>query len=109
MCLARYDHRPARLLAEPLIDDVAAGKLAGGTISDYVAFYAACVIDPRWAVEILDRLPEGEGAASVRDDFRNNLALAIGAPPEKRLRVLFGNYLHLWWPDDPDNAFQQVD
>lgn len=106
MCLAPYNHRIARLLAEPLIADVAAGKLAGGTLSDYVAYYTACVIDPRWAVELLDQLPEIESAAST---FRSDLAFALGAPPENRLRTLFGNYLHLWWPDDPDNAFQQVD
>lgn len=52
ICLAQYDHRTARLLAEPMIAEVATGQLAGGALSDYVAFYTTCVIDPRRAVEM---------------------------------------------------------
>jgi tetratricopeptide (TPR) repeat protein len=105
MCLARYDHQTARLLAEPLIDDLVVGQSTEGTLGAAVAFYAACVIDPRWAAEIVGWVPESEGAERTRDARRGDLAWALGPPPEKRLRALFGDYLRLWWPDDPDNAF----
>jgi hypothetical protein len=104
MRLARYDRDVARLLIEPLAARArtAAAKEPGFPARDIVV--AAATVDPRWAVEIAEALPEPPDLMpnQPKHDARLKLAQALARRGEDRWKYLQWHFLHHWVPDVED-------
>lgn len=70
--LSRYDHQLARSLLEPYIDRLEELADASDTDCAPLVVAAAAALDPRWAAQLLERLPDAKeaGPASVRNRAR---------------------------------------
>jgi hypothetical protein len=98
--LARYDRGVAReLLARHI------GPEAGEPPGERgLAFAAAAVIDPAWAVELVERLPEDPDVKvnQTKNDARLAVAAVLARHGEARWRYLQSHYAYLWVADTED-------
>jgi hypothetical protein len=109
--LAQYHPTLARAIAEPIVERSVRGDLKGSPmVRD--ALNAACVIDPRWAVETIERLPTEPvaGANSVRENALRWLAWALRAQPGNRMGAVLGDYFtnDVHWPGSADNYYLRL-
>jgi hypothetical protein len=103
MMLARYDRSIARPLVEPLVrgtGSAPAHRLAVGEL-----YAAAAAIDPKWAVELVEALPDDPDLEprSPKNAARLAVANLLGRGGERRFRHLQQTFLHLWVTDTEDN------
>ena len=98
--LASYDRGVARRLVEPIVDEHLGGA---ETLTGAMAWVAACLVDPRWACELLADLPPGNARAG-RAFF--SIAWHFGLRPETRTAAEVRNFNLFWLPGEPDNALQ---
>src|SRR5207237_598057 len=92
MVLARYDRAVARLLVE------AAAKRTQKLTGRMEAYFtAAILIDPRWAVRLLEDLPEGR----EKDHARLTVTRMLTREGEEFWRKVH-SHLALWAPDTED-------
>ena len=104
LLLARYDREVARaLVARHLGPESSMADLAGDR---GLAFAATAVIDPAWAVELIERLPDDAGLDSnnTKNAARLAAAAALARHGEARWRFLLYHYAHLWVADSEDIA-----
>jgi hypothetical protein len=103
MMVARYDRLMARSLVEPL----GPGKgLAFARFSNRGEFFvAAAVIDPKWAVELVEALTDDPDLKpnETKNGARLAVAEILGRTARQRWRKLQHNFLFLWIPDIEDN------
>jgi hypothetical protein len=93
--LARYDRAVARQVLEPVtrrarsLDD---GRRGGGA---HTLFVAAAVINPAWAVALVDALPHDSTGASLRPRAMAARAVAdvLARAPDERWEYLASRYL----------------
>ena len=102
MMLARYDRAIARSLVEPL-------ARGAGPASVYFSnrgelYVAAAVIDPKWAVALVEALPDDPDVKiqSPKNSARLAVANVLGRAGDQRSRHLQQSFLHLWVPDIED-------
>ena len=103
MMLARYD----RALARSLIEPFARGGSQAAALSSYRGelYVAAAVIEPKWAVALVEALPEDPDGKlqGPKNSARLAVANMLGRVGEQRSRHLQQSFLHLWVPDIEDN------
>jgi hypothetical protein len=103
MMLARYDRVLARSLIEPLTQQ---NGPAGPYISSRQGelYAAAAAIEPKWAVALVDALPDDAELKihEPKNSARLAVAIVLGRVGEQRYRKLQGGYLYLWLPDVED-------
>jgi hypothetical protein len=103
MMLARYDRQLARLL----IESFATGKSRDRTLFSNRGelFVAAALIDPNWAVELVEALPDDPelNAREPKNGARLAVAEILSRPGPERWRKLVHSFLYLWVPDIEDN------
>jgi hypothetical protein len=102
MMLARYDRPIARSLVEPIVrgtGSAPAERLAVGHL-----YAAAAAIDPGWAVEIVEALPEDPDLEprSSKNAARLAVSNVLGRAGERRFRYFQHAILNLWLPDTED-------
>lgn len=105
MRLARYDHATARALLDPIIERILADPEKAGGNAGREAIVALGVVNPRKAVAVLDRLPDGSTGSlprQARDRARRDLALVLARSGERRWKYLMWNYFYVWVPDVED-------
>ena len=102
LLLARYDREVARaLVARHLGPEPSVAELAGDR---GLAFAATAVIDPAWAVQLVERLPDDSdvSANSTKNAARLAVAAALARHGEARWRFLLNHYAYLWVADTED-------
>ena len=104
MTLARYDRPVARMILEQ-----AAGHLQSETSQRWgpatnMLFTAAALIDPRWAVELVEQLPEDPDLAPHRtkNSARLTVASILASSGEDRWQMVYKQLRTLWRPDQED-------
>lgn len=99
--LARYDRDLARALLEPLARP---GDISPQVGNRGLIAAAAALIDPRWAVEIIEALPEPTTLQMHEPANAGRLAMAhvLARRGERRWRYLQSHFLHLWVPGVED-------
>jgi hypothetical protein len=107
MMLARYDRAIARSLVEPL---ARADSRAAAYLSNRGELYvAAAAIDPKWAVALVEALPDDPDLKlqNPKNSARLAVANVLGRTGDERFRRFQHTFLHLWIPDiediDPNN------
>jgi hypothetical protein len=102
--LARYDRVVARTLLEPQVGRQAPSWVPA--VDGLPAFTAAACIDPRWAVSLVESLPEDADlkANSTKNSARLAVAAVLSRRGEGRWRYLQQRCLQLWVPDTLDVA-----
>jgi hypothetical protein len=100
MMLARYDREIARSLVDPL----AAGPAAALLSNRGEHYAAAAAIDPKWAVALVEALPDDGDLKiqSPKNSARLAVATLLGRTGEQRFRKLQNSFLYLWVPDTED-------
>ncbi len=100
--MARYDRTIARSLIEPLVQ-------GDGAVRAYLSrrgeLYAAAVaIDPKWAVAVVEKLPDDPDTKMQhpKNFARLVVASVLGRVGDERFRHLQYQYLRLWLPDVED-------
>ncbi len=107
MVLARYDRAIARSLIEPLAEKNGPDRAFFSSQGELYA--AAAAIDPKWAVALVEALPDDPELKiqEPKNSARLAVATVLGRAGDARDRKLQYSYLHLWVPDvediDPDN------
>lgn len=104
LLLARYDRGVARaLLARHVGPEASAAALSADR---GLAFAAAAVIDPAWAVELVERLPDDPDVKmhQTKNSARLAAAAALSRHGEARWRYLQNHYAYLWVADTEDIA-----
>jgi len=100
--LARYDRAVARSLLDPLVGPDAPVSVWVGTRG--LSYAAAAIIDPRWAVELIEALPDNPDLkAEPKNEARLAVAKVLSRQAVNRWRYLTSRHLHLWVPDIEDN------
>ncbi len=102
MMLARYDRTIARSLVEPLARKV---RQADGYVSYRGELHvAAAAIDPKWAVALVDAMPDDSDVKMQNPKNAARLAVAnvLGRAGDQRFRHLQKSLLYLWVPDTED-------
>jgi hypothetical protein len=63
------------------------------------------VIDPKWAVEMVEALPDDPDLKlqSPKNSARIAIATVLGRAGDRRFRKLQQSFLYLWVPDIEDN------
>ncbi len=103
MMLARYDRAIARSLIEPFAQG---GRQAAVYFSYRGELYAAAaVIDPKWAVALVEALPDDPDLKiqGPKNSARLAVANLLGRVGDQRSRNLQYSFLGLWVPDIEDN------
>ena len=102
MMLARYDRAIARSLVEPLARG--AGPAAVYFSSRGELYAAAAAIDPKWAVALVEALPDDPDLKiqSPKNSARLAVATVLGRVGDQRFRNLQHSFLYLWVPDIED-------
>ncbi len=103
MILARYDRAIARSLIEPLIPEHgSAQRYFSGRAELHVA---AAAIDPKWAVALVEAMPDDDDLKiqSSKNAARLAVANLLGRAGETRFRRIEKSFLYLWVPDIEDN------
>ena len=102
MMLARYDRAIARSLIEPLTQETGPSGVYLSRRGELHA--AAAVIDPSWAVALVEALREDPDLKiqSPKNSARLAVATVLGRSGEQRFRKLQGAFLLLWVPDIED-------
>jgi hypothetical protein len=102
--LARYNREVARELVARHVGPEAAEV----DLSAYrgLAFAAAAVIDPAWAVELVERLPDDPDVKvhSTKNSARVAAAAALARHGDTRWQYLQNHYAYLWVADTEDHA-----
>lgn len=100
--LARYDRAVARFLLDPLVGPDAPASVR--FVARGLPYAAAAIIDPRWAIGLVDALPDN---ADLKAEPKNAARLAVAKVLSRRgvdrWRSLTYRHLHLWVPDVEDN------
>ena len=102
MMLARYDRTIARSLVEPLARKA---RQADGYASYRGELnVAAAAIDPKWAVALVEALPDDPDLKmqSPKNAARLAVANLLGRSGDQRFRHLQKSFLYLWVPDTED-------
>lgn len=100
--LARYDRGVAReLLTRHVGPEMGEPPGESGLV-----FAAAAVIDPAWAVELVERLPDDPDVKTqgTKNQARLAAAAVLGRHGEARWRYLQSHYTYLWVADIEDIA-----
>jgi RNA polymerase sigma factor (sigma-70 family) len=102
MMLARYDRSLARSLVEPIASGK--GSAPPERLAVGVLYAAAAAIDPKWAVELVEALPNDSDleTRSSKNAARLAVANVLGRTGQRRIRHLQHSYLYLWIPDTED-------
>jgi hypothetical protein len=102
MMLAWYDRAIAGSLVEPFAQG--SGPAPGFFSSRGELYAAAATIDPKWAVALVEALPEDPDLKiqSPKNSARLAVATVLGRPGGQRFRKLEHSFLHLWVPDIED-------
>ncbi len=102
MMLARYDRTIARSLIEPFVHG--SGPAAVYFSSRGELHAAAAAIDPKWAVALVEALPDDPDLRiqSPKNSARLAVANVLGRAGEQRFRTLQHSFLNLWIPDVED-------
>ena len=104
LLLARYDREvPRALVSRHLGPEASEAELSGDR---GLAFAAAAVIDPAWAVQLVERLPDDPDlkAHNTKNAARLAAAAALARHGEARWRFLQHHYAYLWVADTEDIA-----
>ena len=104
MRLARYDPVTARALLDPLVSRVASGAASQLESVAQDVIVALGLIDPKGAVELLERLPEPPKTdlQQTKNDARLKLARMLSRTGDRRWGYLQWHHSHLWVPDLED-------
>jgi Carboxypeptidase regulatory-like domain len=104
MVLARYDRAIARSLVEPLARGVGSAPAYSSTTEGELPA-AAAAIDPKWAVTLVEAMPDDSDLSirSPKNAARLAVANVLGRAGEQRFRKLEKSFLNLWVPDIEDN------
>lgn len=104
MRLARYDRDLARMLLEPFARREGRSPRILAEIDGRLVPVAAAAIDPRWAVDLVEALPDPPDVEVQRPKNRARLAVVqmLTRRGEARWKHLQWNYMHLWVPDQED-------
>ena len=104
MMIARYDRDLAARLLRPQIEQL--GALRSLTTQDFISFRvlaALAMIDPRQAVERIEKLPDdpapGLEADSPKNAARIHVARLLAAHGKERRRYIYEYFLYLWTPE----------
>ena len=104
MMIAPYDREMAGRLVHPLVEQL--GTLRGLTTQDFISFRvlaALAMIDPRRAVEQIEKLPDdpapGLEESSPKNSARIHVARMLAAHGKERLKYIYENFLYLWTPE----------
>jgi hypothetical protein len=102
MMLARYDRAIAESLIEPFAPRSGPAQVTLSNRGDLYA--AAAAIDPKWAVALIEAIPDDPDLKpnSSKNSARMAVATLLGRAGEQRFRKLQDYYLHLWLPDTED-------
>ena len=82
-----------------------AGSSAAAYFSNRGELYAAAAaIDPKWAVTLVEALPDDPDlrVQNRKNSARLAVANVLGRAGDQRFRHLQQSYLHLWIPDIED-------
>ena len=103
MLLARYDRAIARSLLEPLALGIGPARPYFSNRGDLYA--AAAVIDPKWAVALVEALADDPDLTlpSSQNSARLAVATVLGRTGERRFRKLQSDFISLWVPDTEDD------
>jgi hypothetical protein len=104
LMLARYDRSTARVLLTPYVGPEAPSWV--GASDRGIAFVAAAVIDPAWAVSLIEALPDDPGLKfhTTKNEARLAVAAVLVRRGEARWRYLQYHFLNLSPPDIEDIA-----
>lgn len=102
LLLARYDRSIARALVERHIDPEGPQQTLSG--DGGLGFVAAAMVDPAWAVELVERLPDDadQGVRNAKNSARLAVAAALARHGEARWKYLQNKYAYLWVVDTED-------
>ena len=102
MMLARYDRAIARTLVEPLAQGTGPAPVYFSSRGEL--YVAAAAIDPKWAVALVEALPDDPDLKmqSPKNSARLAVATVLGRAGDQRFRKLQHSFLHLWIPDIED-------
>jgi hypothetical protein len=95
LTLARYDRGLAKTLLEPLVQRE---REQPNLFHGYARFPAAALIDPRWALELVEGLPGGQ---EKKDEARRSVAKTLALNGEEGRREV-QKHLGLWAVDVED-------
>jgi hypothetical protein len=100
--LARYDRAIARSLIEPLAQGDGPARPYLSRLGEL--YVAAAAIDPKWAVVLVEKLPDDPDLKMQHPKNSARLAVAtvLGLVGDNRYRKLQSYYLRLWLPDVED-------
>jgi hypothetical protein len=103
MMLAWYDRAIARSLIEPFARE--SGPALNFFSNRGELYAAAAVIDPKWAVALVEALPDDPNLKpqGTKNSARLAVATVLGRAGEQRFRNLQHSFLFLWVPDIEDN------
>jgi len=104
MMIARYDHVLAERLLRPQIEQL--GALRSLAIRDVITFRvltALAMLDPRQAVERIEKLPDDPAPGlednSPKNSARIHVARLLAAHGKERWKYIYEYFLYLWTPD----------
>ena len=104
MMIARYDRDLAARLLRPQVEQM--GTLRGLTTQDYITFRvlaALALIDPRQAVERVEKLPDdpapGLEEQTPKNAARIHVARLLAAHGKERWTYIYEYFLYLWTPE----------
>jgi hypothetical protein len=104
MRLARYDRQTARTILEQIAARIKGdiNDASGGDAK--TTLVAAAVIDPRWAVEMIETIPEPPDSKLQEPKNQARLAVVnmLTRRGERRWKFLQWHYMHLWVIDQED-------
>jgi protocatechuate 3,4-dioxygenase beta subunit len=102
MMLSRYDRDIARSLLEPLVRGEGPARPYISPRDELPAAVAA--IDPKWAVALVEAMPDDADLRiqSPKNSARLAVANVLGRAGEQRFRKLEKSFLYLWVPDTED-------
>jgi hypothetical protein len=102
MLLARYDRAIARSLIEPLARRT--GPIPAFTSARGGLAAAAVAIDPKWAVALVEEMPDDPDLKiqSPKNAARLAVAKVLGRTGDLRFKELQGSFHLLWEPDTED-------
>jgi hypothetical protein len=103
LLLARYDRDVARALVAPRVGpEASAAELTAGR---GLAFVAAAVIDPVWALQLVEGLRDDPDVKTYQPKNEARLAAAavLARHGEARWRYLENHYANLWVADTEDH------
>ena len=104
MMLARYDRTLAHTVLDPITERVRSHTTGDSGRGSDTPFVAAALIDPRWAVELIESLPDESSLDYTlpKNFARMNVANLLTFEGEERWQEVQKRFLALWIVDSED-------